>query len=76
MHKEYEPNLLVAPTVSRIIQQMKGAATKKIGAPVWQKLFYDHVIRDEADYRRHYEYIESNPSKWAEDEYYKTPESV
>lgn len=30
-----------APTVSRIIQQFKGSITKKLGFPIWQKLFHD-----------------------------------
>ena len=65
---------MVAPTISTVIQQMKGYVTKKIGFPVWQKLFHDHVIRNDADYRKIYEYIESNPAKWQEDEYYQNPE--
>ena len=42
----------LAPTISHIIQQFKGAVTKRIGFPVWQKGFYDHIIRNEADYLR------------------------
>lgn len=59
-----------APTISRIIQQFKGSITKKIGTPIWQKLFYDHVIRNEEEYQKIYEYIETNPLKWREDKYY------
>ena len=36
-----------APTVSRIIKQFKGKITKQVGFPIWQKSFYDHIIRDE-----------------------------
>ena len=36
-----------APTISRIIQHYKGAVTKKAGLAVWQKFFYDHVVRDD-----------------------------
>lgn len=60
----------LAPTVSRIIQQFKGAVTKRIGVSVWQKGFYDHIIRDEADYLRIWQYIDTNPAKWTEDCYY------
>ena len=55
--------LMVAPTISRIVQQMKGYATKRIGFPVWQKLFYDHIIRDKKDYEEHVKYIYDNPMK-------------
>ena len=59
-----------APTVSRIIKQFKGKITKQVGFCIWQKSFYDHVIRDEKDYLRIWEYIENNPDKWAEDKYF------
>ena len=59
-----------APTVSRIIKQFKGKITKQVGFCIWQKSFYDHIIRDEKDYLRIWEYIENNPEKWTEDQYY------
>ena len=37
---------------------------------VWQRGYYEHVIRNEHDYREIWEYIENNPAKWAEDRYY------
>ena len=58
-----------APTVSRIVKQFKGTITKQLGFGIWQKSFYDHVIRDEEDYLRIWEYIDNNPAKWAEDKY-------
>ena len=60
----------LAPTVSHIIQQFKGAVTKRIGISMWQKGFYDHIIRSEADYLRIWQYIDTNPAKWREDCYY------
>ena len=59
-----------SPAISRVIQQMKGTVTKKLGQGIWQKGFYDHVIRDEQDYRIRRKYIEENPAKWALDEYH------
>ena len=59
-----------APTVSRIIKQFKGSVTKKIGISIWQRSFYDHIIRDENDYLRIWDYIDTNPLKWSSDEYY------
>jgi len=60
----------LAPTVSRVVQQFKGAVTKRVGISLWQKGFYDHIIRNEADYLRIWEYIDANPAKWEEDCYY------
>jgi REP element-mobilizing transposase RayT len=34
---------------------------------VWQRGFYEHVIRNEADLDRIREYIADNPRKWGED---------
>ena len=54
---------MAAPTISRVIGQCKGYITKKIGKPLFQKLFYDHVIRDVADYEKHVQYILQNPAR-------------
>jgi REP element-mobilizing transposase RayT len=34
---------------------------------LWQRGYYDHVIRDEGDLERIREYIASNPARWARD---------
>ena len=49
--------------------QMKRAVSKEAGFSVWQKSFYEHIIRNERDYPEIRQYIDSNPYKWAEDEY-------
>ena len=59
----------VAPTLSSIIQQFKGSITKQIGSPIWQKSFYDHIIRDEEDYENIWQYIDGNPSEWPVEDY-------
>ncbi len=61
---------MVVPTISRIIKQMKGYVSKQIGHSIWQKLFIDHIIRNESDYLKHYVYIENNPIKCENDELY------
>lgn len=55
---------MVAPTMSRIVQQLKGYVTKRIGVSIWQKLFFDHVIRNQQDYQEHVKYIYENPMRW------------
>ena len=37
------------------------------GKPVWQRNFYDHIIRDEVGLDRIRQYILDNPVRWAED---------
>ena len=58
-----------APSVGAIIRHCKAYVTRQLGFSVWQKGFYDHIIRDERDYLTRARYIENNPAKWAEDEY-------
>lgn len=58
-------------SVSKIIQQTKSWVTKKVGFPIWQKSFYDHVIRKEQDYYEILNYIQMNPLKWENDRYYQ-----
>ena len=61
--------LLIAPTVSRVIKQLKSYVTKSVGFPLWQNSFYDHIIRDENDFLTKYRYIDTNPANWLDDEY-------
>jgi len=58
-------------SVSKIIQQTKSWVTKKVGLRIWQKSFYDHVIRNEQDYYEIVNYIQINPLKWENDRYYQ-----
>ena len=65
----------VAPTLGRIIGAYKSLTAngcREAGLPfsLWQRGFYEHVIRDSADYLRIWSYIDSNPFKWEEDQYY------
>ncbi len=54
----------VAPTISRVVQQFKGAITKKVGFSLWQKGYYDHIIRGQQDYDEIWQYIDENPLRW------------
>lgn len=66
-----------APTVGDIIRGYKSTVTKQINQlsgnsklPVWQRNFYEHIIRDETAYLKIAEYIQANPLRWQEDTYY------
>ena len=63
-----------SPTVGTIIAWLKYQATKQInllnctcGNRVFQRSFYDHIIRDECDYEEIWQYIDENPLKWEQD---------
>lgn len=62
-------------SIGAIIGQFKSIATKQINAirntqgfPVWQRNYYEHIIRDNDEMNRIREYIIHNPLQWAEDE--------
>lgn len=62
--------MISSPTLSTVIGSMKRWVSKQIGTPIWQKSFYDHVIRTQSDYDFAWEYTENNSLKWKLDKYY------
>ena len=56
--------------ISLAISTLKRFVNKEIGCNVFQRSFYDHVIRNQIDYNEIWEYIENNPAKWLEDKFY------
>lgn len=59
---------LCAPTLSLIIKHFKEYVTKQIGFSVWQKSFHDRILRNEHEYYGAWQYIETNPANWENDE--------
>ena len=53
-----------------LVSTLKRFCNRDIGANIFQRSFHDHVIRDENDYRKIWEYIDENPAKWEEDCFY------
>ena len=37
------------------------------GVPVWQRNYYEHIIRSEDEWRKIHDYILTNPARWDED---------
>ena len=70
IHSDGNGRSMIAPTVSTVVRLMKGAVSKTVGYPIWQKGFYDHVARNQTDYEEIWRYIEGNPGKWKEDKLY------
>ena len=64
--------------LSEIVRAFKSYSARRInevretpGQPVWQRSFYDHIIRNDADLERIRDYVEHNPARWAEDRFYE-----
>lgn len=56
--------------IETIIRSFKTMVTKEIGNSIWQRSYHDHIIRGEKDYRKIWEYIDTNPIKWELDCFY------
>ena len=57
-----------------IVRAFKSFSARRInalrhteGIPVWQRNYYEHIIRDEREMDRITRYIEANPSAWMDD---------
>jgi putative transposase len=69
------PNGTKQRSLGAIIQNFKSISTRKInqinrspGTPVWQRDYYEHIIRDEKALRACQQYIIENPLHWEDDE--------
>ncbi len=63
------------PTVHTIVGAFKSASTRQInvlrgtpGAPLWQRAYYEHVVRTDQGLERIRQYIGNNAAKWELDE--------
>jgi len=61
--------------VATIIRSYKSAVAYRInlmrrtqGIPVWQRNYWEHIIRNQQDLQNKTDYIEANPMLWDEDD--------
>jgi putative transposase len=54
--------LQFAPTGLKIIE---------LDCKIWQRNYYEHIIRNEESYQKIAAYIRNNPAQWQEDEYFR-----
>ncbi|MBI5123311.1 transposase [Candidatus Roizmanbacteria bacterium] len=54
-------------TTNIYIKGVKNNQFPRFDKRIWQKSFYDHVIRNEYDLSRIRQYIKDNPINWEED---------
>ena len=62
-------------TLDSIVRAYKSAVTYNIyklpgmrDVPIWQRNYYEHIIRDERNYANIFDYIQTNPLNWEQDE--------
>ena len=56
--------------IPQLVRSWKTLVTKELGCSIWQRSFYDHIIRNEREYLIRVQYILDNPAKWSRDDYY------
>lgn len=71
-----------APTVGDVVGAFKSLSTNEyirnvkqnewqpFNGKLWQRNYYEHIIRDEEAYLKIAEYIQTNPLRWWEDTYH------
>ena len=64
-------------SIGALVAGFKSAVTKRInalrdlpGIPVWQRNYYEHIIRDETELSEMRAYIINNPINWQNDKNY------
>lgn len=53
-------------TLPMVIRWLKRETARRCGTPLWQRGYYDHIIRSETDFLETWTYIQANPTRWAE----------
>lgn len=57
-------------TVGAVVRGYKSSVSKRIGFSVWQRNYYEHIIRNQTAYERISQYIIDNPARWKDDCFY------
>jgi len=81
MHSPDEKGVCKTPlrspsqTIGAIVRGYKSSVTKQCGLlgfdeKLWQRNYYEHIIRNEQSYQTISQYIIDNPKKWANDKFY------
>ncbi len=65
---------VMSGSLGAIVRSFKSAASKRIneirndpGSPVWQRNYYERIIRNDHELERIREYIVNNPLQWTDD---------
>ncbi len=70
-----QPSGTQPQSLGAIIQNFKSVSTRRIHAiqgniqdSIWQRNYYEHVVRDQNDFDRIEDYIKKNPADWDSDD--------
>src|SRR5690606_11882244 len=73
--KDVSPLRGTSKTIGSIVRGFKIGVTRYVRVhtdedKIWQRNYYEHIIRDGNDYERIVNYIRSNPMNWQQDDLY------
>ena len=57
-------------SLSSFMVGFKSSVTRQIGFSIWQRGFYDRIIRNDNELKFDRYYIKTNPENWEKDEYF------
>ena len=57
-------------SISKIIKHYKTNVSKEVTYSIWQKSFYEHIVRNEKEYLKIKEYVRNNIINWKNDKYF------
>jgi REP element-mobilizing transposase RayT len=74
------PKGTTSGSLGAMIQNFKSVSARRVnairrtpGAPVWQRNYYEHIIRNQQSLDEIREYIATNPARWSSDHENRTP---
>ncbi len=73
---QQQTHTMQSNTIGSIVNHIKSKITKWYRQNtdiycVWQRNYYENIIKNEEMYQKVSEYIKNNPQKWTDDKYYK-----
>ncbi len=57
--------------IPSFVSTLKRYVNREVGKNIFQRSYYEHIIRDEKDFLNRWQYIDNNPLKWKLDELHK-----
>ena len=57
-------------TTNEYIRGVKTLGWQPFNGKLWQRNYWEHIIRDEQSYHRISDYIINNPAKWSDDKFF------
>ena len=64
LQEDGSPRAATPTDIPRIVNTLKSLSSKSAGRQLWQRGYFDHIIRNDADLVETRQYIRNNPLNW------------